>query len=186
MKTVRATLALAVAFWMAGGGCMLGCESMTGASAHSAEATLPANAATPDSGANIVVAADACASMQGHGCCAKRRSQSIAKHHAGPASSAKGSSKLVTSRSALATKPTVIEVVAELAAPFSSMMDCPLAVNATAALSKARPDDSGGDLPQTLAADSYFFLSEQLTALTPPPRLPNRGHTYLRCCVFLI
>jgi hypothetical protein len=66
------------------------------------------------------------------------------------------------------------------------MVDCPLAVNATAALSKARPDESGADLPLTRAADNFSDVQEQLTALTPPSLLPNRGHTYLRCCVLLI
>jgi hypothetical protein len=66
------------------------------------------------------------------------------------------------------------------------MMDCPLAVNARAALSKAKPDTSRTALPHTRASARLPLLREQATALSPPTLLPNRGHTYLRCCVFLI
>jgi hypothetical protein len=31
-----------------------------------------------------------------------------------------------------------------------------------------------------------FLNNAESSALTTPLRLPNRGHTYLRCCVFLI
>jgi hypothetical protein len=66
------------------------------------------------------------------------------------------------------------------------MMDCPLAVNATAALAKARPDQASSALPLTRANDTLPHLQERTAILSPPLVLPNRGHTYLRCCVFLI
>jgi hypothetical protein len=78
-------------------------------------------------------------------------------------------------------------VVAELTGTFPMMMDCPLAVNASAALSKARPDLSNLSLTPARVTDSLPNKPEQTVALSSSPlRLPNRGHTYLRCCVFLI
>jgi hypothetical protein len=191
IRIVRVTLALAVAFWMAGAGCLLGCENMvSAATAH--EAASASSASNPAPAANVVVAADACAAMHAHGCCAKRGTQSVAKASSSATATAKpssfGSHEAVANSSAKAKHTpadgTVVDVV--LAAPFSTMMDCPLAVNATAALSKARPDEPGGELLPARADDSFSYFKEQLTALTPPSLLPNRGHTYLRCCVFLI
>ena len=168
---------------------MLGCENMvSAATAH--EAAPASSASNPANAANVVVAADACAAMHAHGCCAKRGTQSVAKARANSsAAPIAKSNKTVANSSAKAMNHTPADgtvVDAALAAPFSTMMDCPLAVNATAALSKARPDESGGDLLPARADDSFSYFKEQLTALTPPSLLPNRGHTYLRCCVFLI
>jgi len=67
----------------------------------------------------------------------------------------------------------------------SGAMDCPMAVNASAALSKAQNDDTSVALLPA-AGELLSPATEQLRALAPPLRLPNRGHTYLRCCVFLI
>jgi len=66
------------------------------------------------------------------------------------------------------------------------MKDCPLAVSATAVASK-----NSGHLPEPGPAPvAVLPLIENKTAqlvtssLIPIP--PNRGPTYLRCCVFLI
>lgn len=143
---------------------MLGCENMVTAAASNAT-TSPANSPT------IIATGEACASMHSHDCCAR--------HGAKRAPSSSGKSKTREIASATA-------VMAELGATSSSMMDCPLAVNATAELSKAKQDQSSSALLLTRANGSIPHLQEQATALSPPPRLPNRGHTYLRCCVFLI
>src|SRR5690242_7176956 len=70
--------------------------------------------------------------------------------------------------------------------PREMMIDCPLAVNATAATSKSSMHASDpGRIPatvlpslekQTVHADNIAFVSF----------LPNRGPTHLRHCVFLI
>ncbi len=166
MRIVRVSLALAVAFWMAGAGCMVGCENMVMAAA-------PSEAASPASSPGIVVTGEACASMQSHDCCAKRGAHSAPKADH-PKSVGQGNTK-TTSSLALA-----------LTATFPTMMDCPLAVNATAVLSKAEPDDSNVALPSSSEGASLSNSAQQITALGRPLRLPNRGHTYLRCCVFLI
>lgn len=152
---------------------MLGCENMVRAAVASNEAESPANS-------SIVVAdGGACASMHSHDCCARRGATHAATSVAAPPSNHAAKSKTLGAAFANA-------VVVEFGATSSAMMDCPLAVNAAAALSKARPDKSSTALPLLRANVHLPKLQEQATALSPPPLLPNRGHTYLRCCVFLI
>ena len=168
IRIVRVSLALAVAFWMAGAGCMLGCENMPSAET-STEIASPANSSA------IVVTGEACASMRSHDCSAKRNAHSAAK---------------------AVTKPTPDKhhfdadsghsVFPTLTGTFPTMMDCPLAVNATAVLSKAGSDDSNVALPSRSEMASLSNPPEQTSAFARPLRLPNRGHTYLHCCSFLI
>jgi hypothetical protein len=188
IRIIRVTLALAVAFWMAGAGCLLGCENMV--SAASAAHTLPTeDSAGTHAAAGIVVSGEACASMKSHDCCAKRGKQSVAKK------TQRQSTVKLTANSARHSNvhaqanqaPVPVDPVAtEAAAPISTMRDCPLAVNAAAALSKAKPDESGSAIVRARAANTFPSVQEQLAALAPPSALPNRGHTYLRCCAFLI
>jgi len=161
-------LALAVAFWMAGAGCMLGCENIASA-APSTEIASPANSPA------IVVTGEACASMQSHDCCAKRNAHSAAK-----AVAKSGSDK----RQFVADPGHTL--FPSLAGTFPTMMDCPLAVNAMAVLSKATPDQSNVALPSRDELPSLSNPPEQTSAFARPLRLPNRGHTYLHCCSFLI
>ncbi len=173
VRIVRVSLALAVAFWMAGAGCMLGCENMVSA-ATSTEVASPANSPA------IVDTGEACASMHSHDCCAKRNAHSAAKAVAKPTSEKRhivaGSGKKIPADS----------LFAALSATFPAMMECPLAVNASAVLSKARPDQSNVALPSRSERASLSNPPEQTSAFARPLRLPNRGHTYLHCCSFLI
>lgn len=162
-------LAVVVALWMAGAGCMLGCENMVMAAA-SDHATSSRDSFT------IVAAGDACASAHSHDCCASH------------GKNGKRSSK---SRKAVHGKSPILAVDTVLISGFanspSRMMDnCPLAVNATAAISKAKRDESRSAYALTSATAAFQNVVEQTLPLSPPPRLPNRGHTYLQCCVFLI
>lgn len=162
IRVVRVALALAVAFWMAGAGCLLGCEQMVSAAAAT-EVASSASAST------IVASGSACASMESsHDCCAKRGSHSASK-----------ASAKVTAKTA-SDKPESLEGF-----PVS-MMNCPLAVTATAALSKAGSDQASVALPDSSERTVLANSPEQTGAFARPLRLPNRGHTYLRCCVFLI
>lgn len=185
IRIFRVMLALAVALWMAGAGCMLGCEKMVAAAAAN-EHMSPANAYHANS--NTIVSGDACASMHSHDCCARRGAGSAAQ----PAQAAVQSNARpddgwnAAANSRTAAPAIVSSLVAELTAPFSAMTDCPLAVNATAALSKARPDQATVAAPLTRPNFAPPPLQELTTAQSPPLVLPNRGHTYLRCCVFLI
>ena len=67
-----------------------------------------------------------------------------------------------------------------------SMKDCPLMTNATAVTVK-----SSGNLPDpgsaSVAVLPAIKTTSEQTQFTPDRTyLPNRGHTHLRCCVFLI
>lgn len=171
IRIVRVSLALAVAFWMAGFGCLLGCETMVSAST-STEIASSANSTA------IVITGEACASMQSHDCC-KRKAHSAAKAVAKP-SADKGQV------AASAGKVTSDSLILAAGASFPSMMDCPLAINATAALTEARPDQSHIALPSRSEIASLSNPPEQISSFARPLRLPNRGHTYLHCCSFLI
>jgi len=171
IRFVRVALALAVALWMAGAGCLLGCENMIAAAANHSDS---ATSLTPSHSLTTVATGDACASVQSHDCCAKH-----------------GARRTVSKTSAKATVRSKSDASTSVTGavdfgPTSTMMDCPLAVNATAALSKAKPDTSPTALAHTSAAQRLPLLQEQASALSAPRLLLNRGHTYLRCCVFLI
>jgi hypothetical protein len=161
IRIVRISLALAVTFWMAGAGCMLGCQNM-------ASATTLSDVATQPDAPGLIESGDACASSQSHHCCSK---------HGGHAA-AKARARAETAQSAT-TEPA-------MAPTPETMIDCPLAINATAALSKFGSDQSSvASLPIT-GRTSLSDLQERAKAFARPQRLPNRGHTHLRCCVFLI
>jgi len=168
IRILRLALALAVALWMAGAGCMLGCENMVSAAA-------PGDHHSATKVSELIVSGDACASMHGHDCCAKRSGKSVAQ-------SAKKSAQ---SHARVENAPAGL-TTSQFEATSSGMFDCPLAMNANAALTKSRPDQSNvATLSQGLTP-AVSNTSEQTTVLGRPLRLPNRGHTYLRCCAFLI
>lgn len=178
MRIVRVTLALAVALWMAGAACLLGCENMISAAA----ADHGSSAATSD--LNIVATGEACASMHSHDCCsrgAKSRPKFVPKPSARPVPQA-----AITANSATENPRTRPVIATQFFSTSSAMMVCPLAVNALAALSKPRQNQSSTALPSASALPFVSNAIEQTIALTRQLRLPNRGHTYLRCCVFLI
>jgi hypothetical protein len=159
IKVLRVALSLTVAFWMAGAGCMLGCGNMT---------AMAASDHAPSTDATVVVANDSCAAMHGHDCCAKRAAKKAP---------AKEASEFLS--------PIAAALESDGFSPAA--MDCPLAVNASAALAKVQQqDDPDAVVTSETHREIFASLSEQSRALATPLRLPNRGHTYLRCCVFLI
>ena len=158
-RILRVVLSLTVASWMAGAGCLLGCEKASAAAA--------AGQTTHGSDLTVVASGDACASMQSHDCCASRnRTPQSSKDQASAAPSEHAGH--------------------ELAGTSTRTMECPLAVNQSAVLAKKNQDPSGNALLIASVSPSHSVLREQPISLSPPLRLPNRGHTYLRCCVFLI
>lgn len=162
IRVIRVALALAVAFWMAGAGCLLGCEQMVNASAAT-------EVASPSSSTTIVASGSACASVHSsHDCCAKRGKHSTAK------------------TSANAPAKVASDTLESIEALPVSMMDCPLAVIATAALSKAAPDQASVALPASSERTGFANSPERTSAFARTLRPPNRGHTYLHFCVFLI
>jgi hypothetical protein len=123
-----------------------------------------AMAATQRDEEQTAVEAPSCQSAQEHHCCSKPK----------PAPQSTIDPKLT--ESFLALTPV----------PRDSMSECPLAMNATAITAKANsysPDSAqttNAALP--LAAGNRELPRTHLVA----PLVPNRGPTYLRCCVFLI
>ena len=120
-RLIRVVLALTVAFWMAGAGCMLGCESMVAAA--TSVPSSPADSA-------LVVSGEACASKRGHDCCAKQGGTRTHNAHA---------------KSKNLQLPTDV-FATNLSGTSASMIDCPLAMNASAALSRAKQDQSSSVL----------------------------------------
>ena len=163
IRLARVALSLAVAFWMAGAGCLLGCESMVSAASND-------GASTAGQGLAAIVSGDACASAQAHDCCARHGGKSVSKnsaHNPAPRSSTTKNERLITATST----PT---------------MECPLALNASAILSKSGSDQDSSPVLASRTISPATARPEQESAFLHPLRLPNRGHTYLRCCVFLI
>jgi len=159
-RIFRVTLACAVALWLAGTGCLLGCKNgLAAASTHDQPAESQA----------LVISGAACAGHSG------------STKHGSKSPSSESTKTLGTTTRSIAGAQTL----ARRASP-SSMMDCPLAVNSAAALSKAGPDTPKVSPALTNLNEPPLNRLEQRAALARPLRLPNRGHTYLRCCVFLI
>ena len=168
MRIVRVGLALGVGFWMAGAGCLLGCENMMSAVAAS-------HSSSKGDAANTITTGEACASMHSHDCCSSRAAKSA------PAPKTTTRSTQVTKRA----QPGPASVP-QLGGTSSDMTNCPLAVNAMAALSKPGQDQSSAALATDVVRTPPANIIEQTTAFARSLRLPNRGHTYLRCCTFRI
>lgn len=168
MRLARVGLSLAVAFWMAGAGCLLGCEAMVSAASDNVSAK-------PAQGLAAIVSGDACASVKSHDCCAKHGAKST------PKSATESSASRTSSDSS--ARPKGERLVTATSAP---MMSCPLALNASAILSKSGVDQDSAPALPARTINPVTVLPVWGSAFLHPLRLPNRGHTYLRCCVFLI
>ena len=165
-RIVRFVLAPLLSLWIAGAGCMLGCEGMVAAAAGPA-GSAPEKHSSHHSArkATLVASGEACSASGSHSCCSK---------------------------SARETKPAVkriskSETTAVIVGGLTSgMMNCPLAVGRAAIAAKIRISEvaAAPALPRSILPAENFL--EQTAPLSTPLRLPNRGHTYLRCCVFLI
>lgn len=121
--------------------------------------------ANDDRSSQAAVEGESCHSAQAHHCCSKPK----------PAKQSTVDPKLTESLTALASVPG-----------GGTMSDCPLAMNATAITSKANsnsPDSSQATNAElSLTAGNGELPRKHVIT----PLVPNRGPTYLRCCVFLI
>jgi hypothetical protein len=169
VRIFRISLVSILSLWIAGAGCMFGCQNMIAAASTSS------NASAGEHGLAAIVSGEACASNDSHDCCAQKKTAAKAKtQNANTRVSLKLATLLSQSES---LKPS----------PSSGMRECPLALSRAVAITKATDSKQFADsiataLTRPVVADS----PEQHIALSPLARLPNRGHTYLRCCVFLI
>jgi hypothetical protein len=152
-RIVRLTLAPMLALWVAGTGCLFGCEMRM----QAADETTSHAAGQ----AFTLVSGEACASSKSHDCCAKQNRSKLGGV-TGNASVGFGQSS-------------------------SGLMEpCPMAINATAVVSKIRTTKH-----VSLPAINYDLKAAQTKDAQHPSFathfvLPNRGHTYLVCCTFLI
>lgn len=159
---------VAIALWLAGAGCLLGCEgSITAATRqqHNRSATNQTHA--------IVAEGDACDSNEGHACCKKKtRAHRNTLANGGP----------VTAYHTSAQRSTESRLVES---PTSSMTTCPFAISRAIAVAKIHDAQVSATaaVPRVLNPPS---VREQKLSLSTTSPLPNRGHTYLRCCSFLI
>lgn len=152
IRIFRLSLAISVALWMAGAGCLLGCSNSVNAS--------PRNASVEK---DTVVADDSCAAKQSHDCCAKK-------------------AKSQSSTSRQQTRLAIPEIKSG-----PGMMDCPLAVSNSAAISKVtRSDGSDEALQQEVPLVEHETFRRLIKSQSNTTLLLNRGPTYLRCCAFLI
>lgn len=165
-RALQFALAPILSLWIAGAGCIMGCEGMVAAAANALN-----SASAKHSGhltaqkATIVASGHACSSGGSHSCCSKQA----------------GESQPRAQQSDIATSPVTLSV------PTSgSIKICPLAVGKAAIAAKIRNNEvaAGPDVENSILPAEN--LLEQTVSLSTPLRLPNRGHTYLRCCVFLI
>lgn len=160
IRVVRFILAPVLSFWVAGAGCMFGCESMMAVAA-----SLETPAHHSKSGSTIVASGHACASKKSHDCCQK--------------SSEEASPKSPQSKFAN-------EALVASGGSSSSPINCPFAVSRAAVIAKAQGRDNNASAVLAVSNPAQQNCAEQVAPLSPPLRLPNRGHTYLHCCVFLI
>lgn len=160
---------VAIALWLAGAGCLLGCEGTVAAAAGQHHDRSANSNQTP----TFVAEGDACASNEGHGCCKKKT-----RAHRNTAADAEP----VAANHSLKQNQTGSRF-AEL--PTSGMNTCPFAISRAIAVGKIHDGQISAiaAVPHVLTATS---VREQKLPLSTTSPLPNRGHTYLRCCSFLI
>jgi len=166
---------VALGLWLAGAGCLLGCEgTVTAVAAQATNRVL-----SSQSGSSIVAEGDACSSSQGHSCCKKKaqKTRSVGHHDSQPVSARAKDSNVVAAYTSTGNR------LAEV--PPGEMRACPFAVSRALAVAKVQD----GKMNAT-AAGSYApanaIVREQTLSLSTLSPMPNRGHTYLRCCAFLI
>ena len=167
MEIVRKTAVFMLALWLAGAGCLLGCEGMAAAAPEAHHDS----SSSSDKTSTLVVEGDACASTETHSCC-KKKSRASKKQPTAPV--APVNKRLQDLSSARLNESAT-----------GGMKACPFAISRALSVAKLRDADAG-----VTNAISYAVanrpVGEQTRALSVISPLPNRGHTYLRCCSFLI
>ena len=159
-KATRLLLAACVSVWMAGG-CLFGCSNNEVLAAE----------VSPDN-STAAVSDESCNRSRQHDCCTRPNAQKTKPR--------KAKAPLTARRLNVATDSSALTALPH------SMKDCPLMTNATAVTSK-----SNGSLPDPGHASVAVLPAikhtiEQAEFIPVRSDLPNRGPTYLRCCVFLI
>ena len=183
---VRSAVATALMLWFAGAGCTFvtyahGVMSATNGavagapachSQKSAADVAPEKSPAADQSA-LAVDDDTIVVVSGHSCC---KSQ--------PSSAEAGVGQLSRGNAILGIEILPAKL-GGLPPPSGAMSCCPLMNAAAAVVAKPRVNDATAAAIESATLPA--LLKHISTApLSAPLRLPNRGHTYLRCCVFLI
>jgi hypothetical protein len=163
-RITRFLVAPILALWIAGTGCLFGCE----VNILAAESTQQTSA-TAELGA--IVSGEACASSKSHDCCARKQTT---KRTSQGDFEAVPDSRLES------------EIIALPGSPQGSMTACPLAVNATAVVNKQKYKHAIASAASTHLRLLLSHTVEQDAHSSGGLHLANRCHTYLRCCTFLI
>ena len=161
----RFLLSVCLVLWVGGAGCLIGCGNMALAMDQGSDSRLQDSAAT--------TTGHACATATSHSCCAKHRT----------ATTFRASARVITPNHHLqGNSPLSLFALTT----DKSLPSCPLAMNAGALATKARADDSPVTLTSTSVSPSVRDTALKGAPAPAPAWFGNRGHTYLRCCVFLI
>ena len=126
-RLVRKLAVITLAFWLAGAGCLLGCEGM----AVAAPAEQLNLTSRPNQGSTLVVEGDACASTEGHSCC-KKKSHSAKRV---PAAA-------VEQANTRAANDSPVRTLNE--SSTSGMRACPFAISRALSVAKLRDGQSSG------------------------------------------
>ena len=165
----RKSAVITLAFWLAGAGCLLGCEGMA-AAAPAEHLNLTS---TSNQKSALIVEGEACASTEGHSCC-KKKSRAARKQPA-----AASVAEVPDRAERNLTSPKVNE------SSTSGMKACPFAISRALSVAKLHDGQTNttAELSPILPGQA---VREQKVVLSAISSLPNRGHTYLHCCSFLI
>ena len=155
---LRPLLAIALMFWCAGTGCMM---------------VSYARAATSDAGMSAQEMAQARGSMamDAHACCKARRSSHKASRQ-------RTGFQVLSADLNLLTTPS-------MPAKTGAMNCCPLTSGSIVGSSRSQSGQNT-TLAQQVSSSSLFSVESTPSPLSVPLRLPDRAHSYLLDCAFLI
>jgi len=174
-RIVRCVLTFALSLWVAGIGCIFGCEGRGASAANRTSYEGRQDGSTP------IISEHSCSSANSHSCCAKKAERQAA--HRGPNGTSKETTSEHAGNGALEIFPPTLISTND---SESGVKECPFAVSRIAIAAKGH---STVVAAAPAIANSIFLSAPSLEPnliWASPRRLPNRGHTYLRCCVFLI
>lgn len=199
-RFARFVMSPLLAVWVAGGGCLFGCEGKILAAVQNTagifashvagahhlptgelfESEATAHQQTVEEGAS-------CASGKAHHCCAKTPAKKSRTRASGSTKNVRSAKPVVATPTTASVEPETPTTTAVLESPPSGMMEgCPLAEIAAAVVSNFRNDQYSIAIPDASPTLRWLTAIDQPSPALPPPRLPTFNLTYLNCCVFLI
>lgn len=184
-RIARSLIAAGLVLWFAGAGCVFVSYAHSGMlSTFSGDPLCPAHQAngdssqTPVSEANLAdTSNETIVVVTGHTCC-KISATANSPHSSQPTDEV----RTVANAAAVEILPGEL---ASLPPPPGAMNCCPLMSTAVATVAKPRVSDATAAPVEQMGLPA-FFGKTNTSSLSTPLRLPNRGHTYLSCCAFLI